>query len=559
MAGLGLENERGGRIGKSGVLECSPLPQEFRSLPARRYTRVTMFRGGKVVWSNFLAGIATSCCGNSRVGAVGVEDGSIYIYDRSGTLVAPALVISPPVAYLECSGDVQDPTTSISSKYPQNRRGVVGDQLMAISGEGEVFVWDLDAMSLTVKGSLGPLMRSLSLGSSLASQSPTSTTAGKGRDQGETAGGQARASGGDAVHTGGGAGGSAATTGGSGGGVSVVRAGVTSEGSPLVLMSCPGGVGGGLQVFLLHKGLGTWVRVADGRYSLSNFYGSGPCTVHATGLVSGLQGIVRSSARPSPSALLQASALPATHLSSSAMRGITGEGGLQVSVTRTHLEDSMACALMLGSSEEFVDILQAYAGCLAKTCVGANDARVRALCDKLLVGCRPEGDQSVLAVTVGGSEGGANGGALELGARFGSGPTVLGVSKFKLLKEVVLPALGANRSLQRLVHEYSNELSLINPPHCLSQSSAPLEVRSKSVPGNAVNGVTNGVGGGAVEEVRRIANANGGLSQNAADTVLGGKGVSEEVAVNEDVSQGDSTSSGLKSAGTTQDETVRSG
>lgn len=50
--------------------------------------------------------------------------------------------------------------------------------------------------------------------------------------------------------------------------MSVARAGVTAEGMPLVMLACPGAFGGSLQAFALHGGLGTWVRVADGRYVL---------------------------------------------------------------------------------------------------------------------------------------------------------------------------------------------------------------------------------------------------------------------------------------------------
>ena len=82
--GLGLGhggNGGGGGVG-AAVMECSALEEDFQGLPARRYTLVTVSRGGREVWRDYVAGMATACCGNDRIAAVGAEDGSVYIYDR---------------------------------------------------------------------------------------------------------------------------------------------------------------------------------------------------------------------------------------------------------------------------------------------------------------------------------------------------------------------------------------------------------------------------------------------------------------------------------------------
>lgn len=85
---VGLSKEgnagRDGRGGAEGVavMECSALDEEFRGLPARRYTVVTLTRGSREAWRDYVAGMATACCGNARVVAVGTEDGSVYVYDR---------------------------------------------------------------------------------------------------------------------------------------------------------------------------------------------------------------------------------------------------------------------------------------------------------------------------------------------------------------------------------------------------------------------------------------------------------------------------------------------
>ena len=161
---------------------------------------------------------------------------------------------------------------------------------MAISGDGDVFVWNLGTMTLTAKSSLSPLFRSVTSSGvppRLNTPSSASASAGAGAGGGTgtptspngglTAG---RGGGGAGGGSGGGGGGGGGTGGGGGGGgsgggdvsgksvsgVSVSRAGVTAEGMPLVMLACSGAFGGSLQAFALHQGLGTWVRVADGRW-----------------------------------------------------------------------------------------------------------------------------------------------------------------------------------------------------------------------------------------------------------------------------------------------------
>ncbi|CAN0112504.1 unnamed protein product, partial [Laminaria digitata] len=254
----GLSVGHGGGGAEGGgvlVMECSALDEDFRGLPARRYTVVTVSKGGREAWRDYVAGVATACCGNARVAAVGAEDGSVYLYDRNGVRSAPPLVVSPPVAYLECSDGPRPPPPPRRQgqlQGPENASAAAssGDFLMAISGDGEVFVWNLCTMTLAAKSSLAPLFRSVTSSlvpprSSIASSAAASAAAAGGGGSGGAGGGE--------------------VSGKSPSGVSVSRAGVTAEGMPLVMLACPGGFGGSLQAFALHRGLGTWVRVADGR------------------------------------------------------------------------------------------------------------------------------------------------------------------------------------------------------------------------------------------------------------------------------------------------------
>lgn len=138
---------------------------------------------------------------------------------------------------------------------------------MAISGDGDVFVWNLGTMTLTAKSSLGPLFRSVAC----TGGPPPRPSAATARIPGSSGGaGVAGAAGGED-----GAGAATASAGGGGKvlpGVSVARAGVTAQGMPLVMLACPGAFGGSLQAFALHETLGTWVRVADGRCVFRFFF-----------------------------------------------------------------------------------------------------------------------------------------------------------------------------------------------------------------------------------------------------------------------------------------------
>lgn len=152
---------------------------------------------------------------------------------------------------------------------------------MAISGEGDVLVWNLSSMTLVVKSSLTPLFRSVaSCVSSTAAAAAVAAPLVRSSSASASAAAAApavavasRGAGGSSPGGGEGAGPSGASVGGAAGkllsGVSVARAGVTVEGMPLVMLACPGAFGGALQAFALHQGLGTWVRVADGRYVLA--------------------------------------------------------------------------------------------------------------------------------------------------------------------------------------------------------------------------------------------------------------------------------------------------
>ncbi|CAN0141441.1 unnamed protein product [Ectocarpus fasciculatus] len=416
------------------------------------------------------------------------------------------MVISPPVAYLECCDKRPPPR----QQPPASAAAQPGEHLMAISGDGDVTVWNLDSMRIVVKTSLSPLFRSLtssgvsSAAAAAASGSPRSARAtssgGTGAGAGASAGAEAKK------------------------GASVARAGVTPEGMPLVMLACPGAPGGSLQAFTFHLGLETWVRVADGRSALSDFYSSGPCTSPSTrgGVLSALQRGVRSGAAPSPGAILQASKAGKRPAAAMAGAGAPARESLQSAVTRGHLEESLSAAVLLGSAEEFEDVLRAYAGHLAKS-AGYGEGRVRTLCDKLMLApigvgegadCGGDGGSGTMMPP----RGGGGGGKRELpGLRLCDGPSILGLDKLHLLSKVVLPALSGNRSLQRLVSEYYDHLEYVSSKSRRQQSPppapappSPLEQRTPRAPAAAIPHIAEGSGGSVVGDDVASSAASGG-------------------------------------------------
>ncbi|CAM9536023.1 unnamed protein product [Phaeothamnion confervicola] len=345
-----------------------------------------------------------------------------------------------------------------------------GDFLMAVSGDSAVVSWDLRAMRLVVSGSLDPLFRSVTVGAAIVPNSAAGAAGKAGslaasRDSSGSSFGAA----------------SAAAAAGSGVGAAqqpqsqlprVVRCGVGAGGSPAVLIQCApstAGGGGALQGFTLHPGLQTWLRLADGRSALSDYYGGsglGADDAWAGGSLggdsTGCGG--RLATWPGGGRVAAADGGP---LEGATAAGSGAVARWQASVTRAHIEESMACALLLESPQELAQWLGLYVRHLAAVDASggasatASMRRLRSVCDKLLHG-RPPPNEAVAAATPPGEDGGgslaADGSSPTLAADWGEGPTILGLDKRRLLREVVLPAMSANRALQRLGQEYADAL-----------------------------------------------------------------------------------------------------
>ncbi|CAM9765398.1 unnamed protein product [Discosporangium mesarthrocarpum] len=95
-----------------------------------------------------------------------------------------------------------------------------------------------------------------------------------------------------------------------------------------------------------------------------------------------------------------------------------------------------------------------------------------------------------------------------------NGPEILGESKTRLLKEVVLPALGVNRSLQRLVDEYTyilDEALLCSLPQSSGALVPPSNATHGGGNGTCTGALPSGEGAGRKKDVPEIA---GGASSS---------------------------------------------
>jgi len=207
--------------------------------------------------------------------------------------------------------------------------------------------------------------------------------------------------------------------------------------------------GGNIQAFVYNHDLKLWVRVSDSRFTLSDFYDAhnrgGPLAKVESATRAGLGRAVGLS-------------------SSSLYRQGNADGTAAVlrgTVSRSHCEDRMACALALASKTEFEHWLGLYVHRLAQD---GNDGHLRLLVDMLLgknagVGMDAELDDAAMGIADGGEENGLDGKGDTTFWWLSSAESILGVERKTALRKIVLPEMSKNRALQRLTNEIATELS----------------------------------------------------------------------------------------------------
>jgi len=219
--------------------------------------------------------------------------------------------------------------------------------------------------------------------------------------------------------------------------------------------------GGNLQAFVYNRPMKLWVRVSDSRFTTSDFYDS-PLLSAADGA---------SSRRRGPLAKIEAVTRSAQGRSGLSTSSLYRQGTsdvtsmLRATVSRSHCEDRMACALALQSKDEFEHWLGFYVSCLSQE---GNETHLRLLVDMLLGKCNDnmdddDDDDDVLMGDVGGGE--EVSAATKNDGSFcwwlSSAESVLGMDRKAAVRKIVLPEMSKNRSNQRLANEIATELSAL--------------------------------------------------------------------------------------------------
>lgn len=234
------------------------------------------------------------------------------------------------------------------------------------------------------------------------------------------------------------------------------------------------GAGGSLQGFVYDLSSELWMRIADSRFVLSDFYNALPV---ASNRFVGAGSNKKSLSPPTSSLIANLSESVRMGASSSSLRrsrrGLAIVNGLHSQAatqpdgsttyndiaSRSHCEDRMACALALESSDEFEYWFSMY----IKTLAAAGDEPLLRLVVDMLIGKSPSCDRQQLTVT---ADSGAHTRATTTPATCSSWwlsgtPHIFNLDRIQLIKTVVIPEMSKNRSLQRYTNEVNIEVNML--------------------------------------------------------------------------------------------------
>jgi protein HIRA/HIR1 len=390
--------------------ECSnstriPNGSSGQPLPC---TSLSVSRNGRATWKDDIVGTScTAMAAGKSILVVGTTDGTLYLYGNSPTLgwkcstafrSHPPLVFGQPIVALE----LYDSDVSV--------------RLVVVSADGNFGVYTMfPEMRVEFKGSILPPMTHMIL----STNAPKSRSAPLPK---------------------------------------LARVQITESGRLLLLLSLQGsatrddvdmgskspfgsatsvpssGPGGSIQGFVYHNASELWMRVADSRFVLSDFYTLLPSSKTTTDRVLATlddavrSGVVSSSIKPS-----RRGGREVHTMYHSANTNPDGS-----SVTRSHCEDRLACAMALVSAGEFEIWLARYVRTLVQ---GGWEDHVRLLLDLLLgssASCVKD-ESSCWWLS--------------------SAPTILGLDRQELVKKIVIPEMSKNRAFQRLTNEISLEVA----------------------------------------------------------------------------------------------------
>jgi len=470
IAGAAISSSSGG--GRGGVGKATTAAGDTFSC-----VTVSVAKDGKMHWKDKMIG--TSCCAVAASHdflAVGTSDGSVQLYGTSpsnGWASGSAFRSHPPFVYsapilsiqLKCV-KVMDGTEEHSMAYDRNRHQAAKDStrthMLVVTADGGFVIHQiLPTLILVRKGSILPPINHMS----------ASTSGGRVVDPKQLP--------------------------------KVARIQITDTNRLLLLLSLPTGSrkvgnieasrhrgggdasqnetmksapsasavqGGSVQAFVYLQDAEMWVRIADGRFLLSDFYSAIPRRVDGDQSLGEL------------ACYEDAARMGSANSAATAWRGMKRgrkdrnrrdnsaapeysqmlDGSLADYVTRSHCEDRMACAVCLQSKSEFKHWLTLYCRILA---MGGQETQIRIVADMLLgrTSQNEVGDDAGANIAGNSSNSAA-------ASRSGSGglcwwldsaPGVLGLDRASLIRTAVIKEVSRNRLLQRLTQEISIDLQLL--------------------------------------------------------------------------------------------------
>jgi protein HIRA/HIR1 len=398
-----LLKENDSTVIEKPVADCTNATQipKGSSGPAVTCTTLTISRGGKALWRDEITGTTCSAiAGSQHMLAVGTLDGSVYLYGTSPALgwASVAAVRSHPPLILGQA------IVSLQLKKDTGSRQL---EMLVVTADGSFGVYRLlPDLKLCYKGSILPAMTHMILSSFGAVNNDTVLP-------------------------------------------KLARILITDSNHLLMILSLQTislrsddhrnrnstpsvGVGGDLQAFVYNRSMELWMRVADSRFMLSDFYSTLPNTKTShTGVLSKMEDAVRSGSVMSS---IKPSHRGRDSYSAAMFRNGEDASGGNI-VTRSHCEDRMACAAVLGSPNEFKSWLLLYIQTLAKE--GHVD-HLRLVVDMLL---SDNGDSNSIWW-------------LSLA------PAILNLNRKDMVKTIVIPEMSKNRALQRVTNEIALQVEM---------------------------------------------------------------------------------------------------
>jgi len=392
--------------GQRYVADCTnsikvPKGSSGSALPM---TVLSISKGGRKLWNDQLLG--SSCCAiaaSEQWLVVGTSDGCLYMYGTSPTLgwksttairAHPPFVLGRPIVslHLHQQKDEEGPKT----------------KLLVVTSNGKFAVYGLKPrFTLLYKGSLLPAMTHMLLSADLETDIYLPKLA---------------------------------------------RIQITDTNRLLLLLSLQSpvgrandheggpaksvGAGGSLQGFIYDQTSELWMRVADSRFVLSDFYKTLPSVKKSKSELDHLDDSVRMGAT--------ASTLQRSRRSRSAFVTSFSSGSDSANdvASRSHCEDRMACALALGLALEFEEWFTKYIKILAVT---GSESLLRMVVD-MLVG---KGEYR---------DGEPTDKEFEMPCWWLSHcGHIFDVDRVKLVKKIVIPEMSKNRALQRITNEIAIE------------------------------------------------------------------------------------------------------